>query len=346
MSKILLSGYYGFNNLGDEALLQGLIHELKDKHRLTILSAQPQQSRAVHKQRAQHRYWALLPALLQHDSLISGGGSLLQDKSSRRSLQYYLGLIRLAKYLGKKVIVYGQSIGPLSQWGKQQLCQVLQDVAIAVRDEASQKLLASWGIKAARCADTALLLEPPPIRKPKATTLLKETILLIPRAGYPALSHSLIAFAQNYQASNPRVSYAIMPFQPHEDSSEVRRLRTALPHASYLEPSSPQHALEHFGQAHYILSGRLHGAILAALAERPCVAFAYDPKVTAFCQEAAAPSLPVSVSSSDIQAALTQATQGQEERLKALQQLKKRAHEGIDWLEAQLGSLGSSTSSS
>lgn len=324
MRNILLSGYYGFNNLGDEALLQGLLTALSPKHELTILSAQPAQSRTLHQHKARHRYAALLPALLQHDVLISGGGSLLQDKTSRRSLQYYLGVIRLAKWLGKKVIVYGQSIGPLSDWGQQQLVQVLQDVPIAVRDKASHTLLASWGIEAMLCADAALLLSPSAV---KAKEEQAKRIILIPRAGYPELSQSLIALAQNYPAD-----YSIMPLQPQEDAQEMVRIQTALPRVAYLNVTQPKDALEQLQRASFVFSGRLHGAILAAVAERPFAAFAYDPKVQAFCDEAHAPCFPVQVDSSSLQAVLEPPPKQQDVQLEAIHKLRNRAHAGIDWL--------------
>lgn len=327
MRKILLSGYYGFNNLGDEALLQGLLTALSPKHDLTILSAQPAQSRTLHQHKARHRYTALLPALWQHDVLISGGGSLLQDKTSRRSLQYYLGVIRLAKWLGKKVIVYGQSIGPLSEWGQQQLVKVLQDVPIAVRDKASQRLLASWGIEAMLCADAALLLAPSMVKKAEAEKKQSKNIILIPRAGYPELSQSLIALAQNYPAD-----YSIMPLQPHEDAQEMARIQAALPRAAYLHVIQPKAALEQLQRASFVFSGRLHGAILAAVAERPFAAFAYDPKVQAFCDEADAPCFPVQVASASLQEVLEPPLKQQEVQLEAIHKLRNRAHAGIDWL--------------
>lgn len=323
MSKILLSGYYGFANLGDEALLQGLLEALSPKHDVTILSANPAQSCRLHQHKAQHRYGALLPALWQHDVLISGGGSLLQDKTSRRSLRYYLGAIRLAKWLGKKVIIYGQSIGPLSPWGQEQLVKTLHDVPIAVRDKASQDLLASWGIEATLCADAALLLSPATIN---AKEKPDKSIILIPRASYPELSHSLIKLASNYPAQ-----YTIMPLQPQEDAQEVARIQAALAQpAYYLQVARPEDALEHLQRARYIFSGRLHGAILAAVAERPFAAFAYDPKVQAFCDEANAPCFPVQVESDVLQQVLEHPLE-----IEATHKLKKRAHEGIEWLLAQ-----------
>lgn len=318
--RILLSGYYGFANLGDEALLQGLLSQLSD-YQVTVLSQRPACSRALHTVPARHRYLELIPALLATDVLISGGGSLLQDKTSRRSLQYYLAVIQLAKRLGKKVVVYGQSIGPLSAWGRERLCTVLNDVPIAVRDRNSQELLQSWQLEPSLTADSALLLPTPtsPVRS--------EAIILIPRAGYPQLSQSFIAFAR----AHPEHNYQLMPFHPAADQSEIARLQAALPQAHLIEAHSPHVALEQLARAKHIYSGRLHGVILAALLQRPCTGFAYDPKVQAFCQESGMRCYGLEPSPEVLQQEL-----GSRVDKDAIATLTQRAAAGVAWLKERI----------
>src|SRR5690606_33835830 len=116
--RILLSGYYGFANLGDEAILAGLARELGRRgHEVTALAAEPVATAAGHGVVAVHRTRGLVGALLRSDALVSGGGGLLQDATSARSLAYYLGVLRAARLLGKRAAVYGQSLGPLTPAG-------------------------------------------------------------------------------------------------------------------------------------------------------------------------------------------------------------------------------------
>ena len=158
--KVLVSGYYGFGNLGDEALLAGMLTGLQE-HSVTVLSQRPAATRALHGVGAAHRLRGLA-ALLNHDALISGGGGLLQDKTSARSLRYYLGVLELAQRLGKRTVVYGQSVGPLSPDGERAVAQALRGLPVAVRDGPSQVLVETAGhVSAELVADSALLLPEP-----------------------------------------------------------------------------------------------------------------------------------------------------------------------------------------
>ena len=116
--KIILSGYYGFANAGDEAVLAALCQILQERlpqAQLVVLSAQPEQTAAALGVRAINRWdKAALRAELQEAALFcSGGGSLLQDVTSVRSVWYYTSLLRLAQKQGVPTIVLAQGLGPL-----------------------------------------------------------------------------------------------------------------------------------------------------------------------------------------------------------------------------------------
>ncbi len=322
--KLLISGYYGYGNLGDEAIAQALAGSLlQEGHQVTLLSGQPRVSRQMHALPAVHRYWGLLPALLRHDALISGGGGLLQDKTSARSLQYYLSVIRLAKRLGKKVVVYGQSIGPLSATGRDKVAAVLKDVPIAVRDEASLVYLRTLGLESTLVADAALLLEP-------GLSAPGVGILLIPRHGYPDMTDALIELARKLRERN--IPVACTALHPVEDDSEVRRLKQAVPLA-YHEATSPRALLEIIRGAQFVVSGRLHGLILAAVARVPYAGISYDPKVTAFLRETAAPLFNLPVNHRRLlEVTLEQATAPEELRMAMMD----RARSGMRWLHQAL----------
>ena len=118
MSRIVISGYYGSKNAGDEAMLAAMLEVLGDLEpelHITVISAAPQDTAKRHGVEAIS--WldmsAICKALKKADLLISGGGSLLQNVTSRRSLYYYLAIIKLAEMLGTKVMLYAQGIGPI-----------------------------------------------------------------------------------------------------------------------------------------------------------------------------------------------------------------------------------------
>ena len=118
VKKIILSGYYGFDNAGDEAVLAALCQILRNRlpeAQLVALSAKPEQTAAALDVRAVNRWdKAALRAELQDAALFcSGGGSLLQDVTSVRSVWYYTSLLRLAQKQGVPTIVLAQGLGPL-----------------------------------------------------------------------------------------------------------------------------------------------------------------------------------------------------------------------------------------
>ena len=118
MSKIVISGYYGFANAGDEAMLTAIIKALRSTEKtveLTVISGNPPATAARHKVNSLHRFsfCKIFAALMDCDLLLSGGGSLLQDVTSKRSLLYYLFILALGLLLKKKVMLFGQGIGPI-----------------------------------------------------------------------------------------------------------------------------------------------------------------------------------------------------------------------------------------
>ena len=101
MYNILISGYYGFNNIGDESILRTVIDNLREKLPqvdITVLSQSPAQTAEKYGVKAAARMnpWAILRSVRRCDMLLSGGGSLLQDATSGRSILYYLFILRLA----------------------------------------------------------------------------------------------------------------------------------------------------------------------------------------------------------------------------------------------------------
>lgn len=158
--KICISGYYGFDNFGDETILKILIENLKTFEcipEITIFSSNPDKTAKIHNVQSIKSFdlKAVIKALSNCDCLISGGGSLLQDATSTKSLIYYLGVIAITAFFRKKIIIFAQGIGPIKNKPLAKLTAFLLKQAkyITVRDENSLNLLKEWKIEAEKCSD-------------------------------------------------------------------------------------------------------------------------------------------------------------------------------------------------
>jgi len=332
-ARVLLSGYYGFGNLGDEALLSGLSGALQRRGvSVTVLSADPAATRASHGVSARHRVTGLLPGVLAADAVVSGGGGLLQDGSSRRSLSYYLGVLRLAKTVGRPAAVYAQSLGPLSDTGRRRVAAVLAGVPTLVRDAPSLALAAALGVRASLVADPALLLGPThtPDHDGRGGP-----VVLVPRGGHPELTDALVRLATRLVADGKRVDAVAM--HPAEDEREVGRLVTEVAGVTRRTASTPDDALRLFSAAGYVVSVRLHGCILAARAGTAFAGLSYDPKVMGFLEQVNAPVFTAPV---DEEALVDVVTAGAGFDADAVSRLRVLAERGVDELLASL--LGSS----
>ncbi len=279
-----LSGYYGLHNAGDEAILEAIIQQLKLRgHEALVFSASPQETEQRY-QVASVRRSNLLEvwrALGRTDLLLSGGGGLLQDKSSSKSLLYYLGVIRLARLQKKPVWIFNQSLGPLSPRGQRWTRLALPDVRAIWRDQSSQGYAERLGLDAGLGADPALLLRPPLVRRDK------HLVVLVPRYGYMEANHKLMLTAHILQQEGYQVM--ALGLQPGRDEEAL----AMFPDLAGELTADPRRALFWFAQAGYVLSLRLHGLILSAAAGTPAAGLAYDPKLNAFATESAMPVFPL-----------------------------------------------------
>lgn len=151
--KAAISGYYGFDNFGDEAILSSLVSELKKNDiDITVFSKNPPKTSENLGVMSVNTFdiKKILEVLKNTDVLISGGGSLLQDATSLKSLLYYLFVISAALHYKKRVIIFAQGIGPIKNlFGRLLTKSVLKKCTyITVRDEKSLFRVRGWGAKA------------------------------------------------------------------------------------------------------------------------------------------------------------------------------------------------------
>ena len=162
MTKFLVSGYIGFDNFGDEAIASVLTSHLKllNAEETVLLSSNPEKTAKLYNVKSVGMF-KFLSAVKKTDVLISGGGSLLQDITSLKSLLYYLAVITSALIFKKKVIIFAQGFTPFrTKLGKFLTKQVLKKCyKITVRDSKSQNLLSEMGILSDLVADPVFGIE-------------------------------------------------------------------------------------------------------------------------------------------------------------------------------------------
>jgi len=320
--KILLSGYYGFDNAGDEAILSALVIELKALgHEPTVLSSDPEKTARAHGVKAVSRTnpIALLRAILGCDAMFSGGGGLLQDKTSSRTLTYYLGLIQLALTLRKRVVIFNQSIGPLSDEGRKKVARALHKTHNIVRDRGSLALLETLGVKAQLGGDPALLLG-------AGIKLEREDnrIIIAPRGGQSGATHKLAEVAHYLEAEGKKI--VLLAFQKDEDSSECQLIAASCSKAEIVQVGDPAEALEHIAKAEQVIGVRLHAVILAAALGVPFIGISYDPKVQGFCEDSGAPSTSTDFDVNDL---ITRALRNDAPDWQRVAEMKARAKESF-----------------
>lgn len=282
---VVLCGYYGFGNLGDELICRALIEmALKagmSKSRLCVLSANPKETSEKFGVAAVDRWnlFEVFRALRQSRSLLLGGGGLFQDSTSLRSSLYYWGVVFLARMAGVRPWAFGQSVGPF----RSKLAAKLARNALkhcsprCVRDDNSAALLSSWGLEFFLAPDAVFALSFKETEKASDGDVLVFNVRPLPRqeGGVKLLVREAERFAKMQRYKLRAVCMA------EEDLKELKASGVSpdcevflLKGASDVEPA--------FEGAAKAAGMRLHFCLLALMKGIPLVAFPYDPKVKSF----------------------------------------------------------------
>ncbi len=307
MARVLLSGYYGFGNLGDEALLEVIVERMRRRFpsaQLEVLSATPQATAASHGVASTPRWnWrAIRAAVARSDVVLSGGGGLLQNATSLRSLLYYAGILREAIRARRKTMVFAQSVGPLDFWGRlvvRQFCKGLDRAT--VRDEKSRRLLETLLSRTPieHTADPVFLYEGPEGEGDlSAEGLGPESgayaVVSVRKSASFRDGPAIIARAVDRLAQRHDIRAAFLPLGGAADaviSTDV--IRACKSNPVLLPECSLAKAASIFRSARVVVGMRLHALVLAARYAVPFLAIAYDPKVSALCEDLAYPLAPL-----------------------------------------------------
>ncbi len=301
---VVICGAYGRGNAGDDAILEAILEEMRSidpDMPVTVISKDPRSTRLSYRVRAVGRVdlpgW--LGAMGRAKLYINGGGSLIQDVTSRRSLWFYLMNIRAAKRAGCKVQMYGCGIGPVTRPNHRKLAaKVLNrnvDV-ITLREPDSLEELKSMGVDRPEIhltADPALTLSPAAEEK-------TDSVLL--RAGVPPHGERLICFAlrpwPGFREKAPLFGaaaryawerYGLSPVftavEKGQDPSAARLAAQSLgdvPHYFLDDAGAAGTIIGSLSRMEIVVSMRLHALIFAAGQGIPLAGVVYDPKVSSF----------------------------------------------------------------
>jgi len=306
--KIVISGYYGYDNCGDEAVLLSILHCLKKLHpdaEITVLSGNPEKTSETYNVDAINRWNlpAIAAKLFSAGLLISGGGSLIQDVTSIRSPMYYLGIIRLALLLKTKVMIYSQGVGPLSNTkNRTQTAKVFNRChAITLRDSDSAELLKEIGVM----RDLQVTCDPVMTltRDNVSVGVMSELMLEFGLADKAKKKHKPLLFVsvrywKNNSFFSPVAEFLdrqsengwdiiLVPAHFPEDVDASKLLLSKMTSKPKIIERclSAKEFIAITAVADRVFSMRLHGLICAAAVGTPMIGLSYDPKVDAFMKQ-------------------------------------------------------------
>jgi len=301
LRDILISGYYGFKNSGDDALLLAIIRDLKkykEDVSLAVLSNSPKETSEIYKVKAVNRMnpFSIIINLLKSRLLISGGGTLIQDGTSTKSLIYYLGIIKLAHFLGKKVMLYANGIGPLREEHRKMTADILNKVdMITLRDENSLEELKNLGVdkpKIILTADPAFNLECKNSERGKE--ILKkygikpeDKTVLISVRNWKKISPDFcgeIAKTADYLAETYGYKIVFLPMQYSKDCEISENVQKLMKNESVCleEYLSIDDVLSVIKDSELCIGMRLHSLIYSAGNAVPVIGLVYDVKIAGF----------------------------------------------------------------
>ncbi|MFE5324132.1 polysaccharide pyruvyl transferase CsaB [Paenibacillus sp. NPDC056579] len=305
--RIVLSGYYGFDNSGDEAVLQSILLALEEQGKASgirfvpvVLSIQPEKTSRTYGVESAHRMrlGEVIRAIRGADGLISGGGSLLQDATSAKTIPYYLAILKIAQWLGKPTFVYSQGIGPVhkkmffgwirSTFDKSQY--------ISVRDQESKQLLQRMKV------GNEIAVVPDPVM---GMPMGSYDVQRVAAAGVDSEVKPVIGVSVRYWnqdrselkalaealktvLDNSETVIRFLPFHLPSDAAASAEVRDHLGEAyrSRITMADnvvhPQHMLAEVSQCAVLIGMRLHSLIYAASQAVPMIGISYDPKIDQF----------------------------------------------------------------
>jgi len=307
-ADVVISGYYGFGNMGDETLLDTISRSLAEEVpgvKIAALTRWPKRDEMKKGIRCVGR--TDLPGIIRilggAKLLISGGGTLFQDGTSKRSLWYYAGIIGLARKLGTKVYVYANGIGPITDAKNRRITADVVGKAecVSVRDPDSRDELVNLGVPGGAVAVTA---DPAFLTASCPDAVLDKVLHSLGLKGVPFFAVSLrrcegklaqlidedrlseeTAKACAEIAEKYGLCPVLIPMQPQNDEEICRRTADRIngilgrEAAVTAEAETAPELVGILSEARFVVGMRLHMLIFSGCARVPVIGLSYDPKI-------------------------------------------------------------------
>lgn len=270
--KILLAGYYGFNNIGDELLGETAKTILKNAaDQILILD------------RKNRKLKTIISLLREADILLFSGGSLFQDVTGRGlTVLYYFLLFQLAKFFRKKVFFIAQGIGPIRRRINYWLVKkcLRQVDYLTVRNKESAAFLMALGIEKFKMYNDLLFaFEPGEIPKNKNK---KISVVFSFRPYGKDYRKQLFKLLQRIRQVLKNIEISLVPMQKPQDENLIKDLKN-IPGIKVI-PYVQSEIFKAIANADLAVGMRLHFLILAAKFGIPFIGIIYDPKITGICK--------------------------------------------------------------
>lgn len=303
LKKILISGYYGYFNSGDDAILTALckdIREISTQHKITILSNNPASTRKEYGVAAIEKFNPLkvIKAIIKSDVVIMGGGSLLQDETSNRSLYYYLFILWFAKLCGKKIMLYANGIGPIAHRFNRLLTRKVVNRVdiISLRECLSLEELKGMGINK---PDIHVTADPVfsflPMKIDVDALLIREGIQRSEKRigvffrdwkNSPDCNKK-IAEICDYLSDSQSAQIVLIPMKHPSDLVTCEEISGFMKSGAHIlrNKYDARTMIEIVGTMNLVLSMRLHALLYAAIKDVPMIGFSYSNKVRYYMKE-------------------------------------------------------------
>lgn len=292
--RVVISGYYGYNNVGDEAILKSIITALRGENPnidIVVLSNDVEYTEKTYNVKAINR-WKMIDIykeLRNSDGLISGGGSLLQDATSNRPVKYYTGIMALAKLAKKPIFIYAQGVGPIDNSFNKKITKYFMQKSnyIALRDEESMELVKSIGVT------KDIDIVPDPVMGFDIENFESEIcdnygdsfISISVRDWSKATTDFLGKVAKTCdKLIDKGYEVVFLPMHGEHDDQTSKQVVSMMKNNAKVFPydTSIEEKILCIKKSKLMIGMRLHALIFAASVNTPMIGISYDPKIDSF----------------------------------------------------------------
>lgn len=281
---IVVCGYYGYGNAGDDSLLSRIVDGIRKIHpslRICVMSAHPRKTERLYLVDSvdRFRFLSVRRKLKDASLFLFGGGNLLQDKTSTHSLLYYTHMLRMANRSGAKIMIFANGIGPLTKAAniyRVKECLSYSD-SISLRESSSfefvRRLVPEKNVRLT--FDPAIGVAP--IRLPLPE---RPYCLVFPKKNAPDAADKL-SYVMRYLRGRNGITPYLVSLYDGEDLEYCRRL-SSKNDIDMLYPRSDAEIVSLLAGAELVISSRLHGLIYATAAACPMMSFSDDGKLESY----------------------------------------------------------------